>query len=423
MPFPYIANEAGWVVTEVGRQPWIVYGLMRTAASRVADGERRRNDLHDHRLRRNVFFARRVVLCARAARNRARPVARGARHDAATVAFGVIAFMLTAYVLLDGYDLGIADDFTVHRAQRPRASQRRWQHRTVLERQRGVVDCRRRCALRALSNGLCLVVLGVLSAVHRRAVAADVPRHRVGTARTFVIGIVASILGHGVFGLEHAVGRVIRRRAGQSDARGTARRDGYFQGTFSFLLNPYAMLVGGLCVVALACTARRSRCADRRTAGRAGGAHYRRIVVVRSRAVRVVSAATLYVRGFGGHWATYGVRRDRAGCVDCDALRRARADMGALCSVVVLHRFAGALAAGTMYPYLLPALSAGSRRPFDRRRCAVAGALRTALTVTIVGSIAVLRLRVRGIANVWRESCALRTTYASERSRRTIARG
>ena len=30
MPFPYIANEAGWVVTEVGRQPWIVYGLIRT---------------------------------------------------------------------------------------------------------------------------------------------------------------------------------------------------------------------------------------------------------------------------------------------------------------------------------------------------------------------------------------------------------
>ncbi len=31
MPFPYIANEAGWVVSEVGRQPWIIYGLMRTA--------------------------------------------------------------------------------------------------------------------------------------------------------------------------------------------------------------------------------------------------------------------------------------------------------------------------------------------------------------------------------------------------------
>ncbi|HEY2475396.1 MAG TPA: cytochrome ubiquinol oxidase subunit I [Candidatus Cybelea sp.] len=42
MPFPYVANEAGWVVTEVGRQPWIVYGLMKTsqaASSNVATDE------------------------------------------------------------------------------------------------------------------------------------------------------------------------------------------------------------------------------------------------------------------------------------------------------------------------------------------------------------------------------------------------
>ncbi len=42
MPFPYIANEAGWVTTEVGRQPWIIYGLMRTASAAsptVAGGE------------------------------------------------------------------------------------------------------------------------------------------------------------------------------------------------------------------------------------------------------------------------------------------------------------------------------------------------------------------------------------------------
>lgn len=30
-PFPYIANTAGWMTTELGRQPWLVYGLMRTA--------------------------------------------------------------------------------------------------------------------------------------------------------------------------------------------------------------------------------------------------------------------------------------------------------------------------------------------------------------------------------------------------------
>jgi len=31
IPIPYLAIEAGWVVAEVGRQPWIVYGLMKTS--------------------------------------------------------------------------------------------------------------------------------------------------------------------------------------------------------------------------------------------------------------------------------------------------------------------------------------------------------------------------------------------------------
>jgi cytochrome bd ubiquinol oxidase subunit I len=31
IPLPYIACAFGWTVTEVGRQPWIVYGLMKTA--------------------------------------------------------------------------------------------------------------------------------------------------------------------------------------------------------------------------------------------------------------------------------------------------------------------------------------------------------------------------------------------------------
>ncbi len=43
IPLPYLAHQFGWIVAEVGRQPWIVYGLMRTsegvspiAASQVA---------------------------------------------------------------------------------------------------------------------------------------------------------------------------------------------------------------------------------------------------------------------------------------------------------------------------------------------------------------------------------------------------
>jgi cytochrome d ubiquinol oxidase subunit I len=30
LPLPYIANTAGWITAEVGRQPWLVYGIMRT---------------------------------------------------------------------------------------------------------------------------------------------------------------------------------------------------------------------------------------------------------------------------------------------------------------------------------------------------------------------------------------------------------
>jgi len=30
LPFPYIANTAGWMTAELGRQPWLVYGLLRT---------------------------------------------------------------------------------------------------------------------------------------------------------------------------------------------------------------------------------------------------------------------------------------------------------------------------------------------------------------------------------------------------------
>ncbi len=31
-PLPYIANTAGWMTAELGRQPWLIYGLMRTSS-------------------------------------------------------------------------------------------------------------------------------------------------------------------------------------------------------------------------------------------------------------------------------------------------------------------------------------------------------------------------------------------------------
>ncbi|HPC32861.1 MAG TPA: cytochrome ubiquinol oxidase subunit I [Syntrophales bacterium] len=33
LPLPYLAGELGWIVAEVGRQPWIVYGVLKTSAA------------------------------------------------------------------------------------------------------------------------------------------------------------------------------------------------------------------------------------------------------------------------------------------------------------------------------------------------------------------------------------------------------
>ncbi|HVB34560.1 MAG TPA: cytochrome ubiquinol oxidase subunit I [Patescibacteria group bacterium] len=41
LPFPFIANTAGWITAEAGRQPWLIYSLMRTSAgysTRVSSG-------------------------------------------------------------------------------------------------------------------------------------------------------------------------------------------------------------------------------------------------------------------------------------------------------------------------------------------------------------------------------------------------
>lgn len=58
IPLPYVAVEAGWIVREVGRQPWVVYGLLRTkdAVSTVAASS--------VTLSMAMFFAFYVVLLA-----------------------------------------------------------------------------------------------------------------------------------------------------------------------------------------------------------------------------------------------------------------------------------------------------------------------------------------------------------------------
>jgi cytochrome d ubiquinol oxidase subunit I len=41
IPFPFVANTAGWMTAELGRQPWVIYGVMRTSegvSSHVSSG-------------------------------------------------------------------------------------------------------------------------------------------------------------------------------------------------------------------------------------------------------------------------------------------------------------------------------------------------------------------------------------------------
>ena len=139
-PAGFVAVIAGWVTTEVGRQPYTVHGLLRTADSAsplqapavgdLAAGFHRRL-LHRVR-RRHLLHPAADEPPAAAGRGgaRTRPagaggrphaVAGGARHDRPagrgeltmltfdlpTIWAFIIAFAIFAYVVMDGFDLGI----------------------------------------------------------------------------------------------------------------------------------------------------------------------------------------------------------------------------------------------------------------------------------------------------------------------------
>jgi cytochrome bd ubiquinol oxidase subunit II len=168
---------------------------------------------------------------------------------------------------------------------------------------------------------------------------------------------------------------------------------GYFQGTFGFLLNPYALLVGVFALVALA----------------QHGATFILLRIVGEPARRAqrmlqwlwwvvlvcylaVTVATLFVRGMGNVspflivmpvlslLALVGIRI---------ALSRGVASVAfaASCAFIATLLIASA---GTLYPYLLPAYPArnGGISIFDASPSPVA--LTCALTVTILGIIVVL---------------------------------
>ena len=116
-PLALVALIAGWIVTEVGRQPWIVYELMRTEeAVTGADG-------HPGRLRdargRLLGPDRDRPLPAPAARPQGPRLDRGGALMLADLAIAVLLVGLTAYAVLGGADFGAGFwDLTAGSAER-----------------------------------------------------------------------------------------------------------------------------------------------------------------------------------------------------------------------------------------------------------------------------------------------------------------
>ena len=109
-PFPYIATTAGWMTAELGRQPWLVYGLLRTADGGEPDRACRDGPLHADRILRalSALLGGALPLPDRAGdRPRARTTCRAGR-DGPWLRSGSrsSSVMLTTWVVLDGFDFG-----------------------------------------------------------------------------------------------------------------------------------------------------------------------------------------------------------------------------------------------------------------------------------------------------------------------------
>ena len=117
-----VALECGWIVTEVGRQPWIVYEVMRTEdavtdAERRLDHARRRvrrlraaRSRHDHGAARDVRAAGAKARATTSRCRTGRAPADGWRPavSSADAVAGVLWVGVTLYAVFGGADFGAA---------------------------------------------------------------------------------------------------------------------------------------------------------------------------------------------------------------------------------------------------------------------------------------------------------------------------
>jgi cytochrome bd ubiquinol oxidase subunit II len=309
-----------------------------------------------------------------------------------TVAFCVIAFMLTAYVVLDGYDLGIAGlGPLIARSERERLALMQsigpfWNGNEVwLIAAGGALFALFPLAYASAFSGFYLPFIIVLWLLMFRGFAMELRQHfpsrlwREFWDAGFALSSGLLVL---IFGI--ALGNLLRGLPLEGG--------GYFQGTFARLLNPYALFVGIFALVVL--SQHGAAFAAMRIDGRPA-ARARRLLRVSPWIVLAiyasVSAATFAARaGVPTAPAAYVLSAlsliSLAALWVCSGRSRPAAAFAASSAFVASLL---ATAAATLYPYLLPALPPNHGISiYDAAPSSAA--LACALTITIAGSAAVL---------------------------------
>jgi cytochrome d ubiquinol oxidase subunit II len=306
--------------------------------------------------------------------------------------FAVIGFMLTAYVLLDGYDLGVgAIAFVVGRTDRERAGVMEaigpfWNGNEVwLIAAGGALFALFPRAYASSFSGFYLPFVVVLWMLMFRGIALELRDHFRGRLwhqfwdAAFVVSSAVLILLFGV-----ALGNLLRGVP--------LDRHGYFQGTFAFLLNPYALLVGVFAVVTLAqhgaaflalridgAPAERSR------------VFLRRVWWVALALYAAVTAGTYLVRGLPSlPWLYVVPAISLAALIAMLPFERRGAYAAAFGASSLFLATLLVEAAGSLFPYLIPSypLGSGGMTIYEANPSALS--LGVALSTTIVGTLVVI---------------------------------
>ncbi len=309
-----------------------------------------------------------------------------------TAGFCVIAFMLTAYVLLDGYDLGVAAIAPfIARDDRERGAAMAsigpfWNGNEVwLIAGGAALFALFPRAYASAFSGFYLPFIVLLWLLMFRGMSLELRHHFPSRIwREFWDGAftLASALLIFIFGV--ALGNVLR--GFPLDA------NGYFRGTFGYLLNPYAALVGVFALAVLGLHG--ASFAAMRIEGTPGERARRvssRLFWIVAALFIAVTVATFSVRSAPGLAvvSALGVLSLAALAALALALRRGSV-VGAFAASSAFVAGLLASAAAALYPFLLPARAgtSGGITIFDAAPSAAA--LSCALAVTILGSIGVL---------------------------------